>query len=87
MTATGIEIPTPKVLGTIDGLPGAGVVNYGDFQAVTQWSFAAGAGKYKSLEDSIFVGSTAVRPGTENGTFIVGFRISKVFSAPTNVTV
>lgn len=85
MTGVGIETPTQKVLGTIDGKPGAGAVNYGDFQAVTTWSFLTGSAKYKNLEDSVFVGSTAVRPG-ENGTFVVGFRMSKVFSVQTNVT-
>jgi hypothetical protein len=87
ITATGIEIPTSKVLGTIDGLPGAGAVNYGDFQAVTIWSFATGTDKYRDLENSVFVGSTAVRPGIPNGTFVVGFKLAKVFSQPTNITV
>ena len=62
MKGVGIETPTQKVLGTIDGRSGAGAVNYGDFQAVTMWSFATGSAKYKNLEDSVFVGSTAVTP-------------------------
>ena len=86
MTGVGIETPSQKVLGTIDGKPGAGAVNYSDFQAVTTWSFVTGSAKYKNLEDSVFVGSTAVRPEKENWTFVVGFRMSKVYCVQTNVT-
>ncbi|KAF2811307.1 uncharacterized protein BDZ99DRAFT_273647 [Mytilinidion resinicola] len=87
MTGTGIEIPNERVLGTIDGLPGAGAVKFGQFQAVMMRSFAVGTGEYRNLSSGVFVGSNAVRPGREEGTFVVGFRMSQVGSREVNETV
>ena len=48
-------------------------------------SFRTGSGKYKNLEDSIFVASETVR-SLDDKHFEAGFKISKVYSTKTDVT-
>ena len=47
--------------------------------------FKTGTAKYKNLQDSIFVGSETVK-SLGGGTFLVGVKISKLYSSKTNVT-
>jgi hypothetical protein len=87
MRATGVEIATPAVLAVISGDRNASVVKFGDFQAVSTWSFETGSERYWELQNGVFVASTSIRPGPEEGTMIVGFKIAKVLSALTDVGV
>jgi hypothetical protein len=87
MRATGVEIGTPAVLDVIGGKRDASVVKFGDFYAVSSWSFETGSSKYWELQNGVFVGSTSIRPGDEEETMIVGFKLAKALSAPTNIGV
>jgi hypothetical protein len=42
---------------------------------------------YWELQNSMFVGSTSLRPGVEDGTMIVGFKVAKVESTKTTESV
>jgi hypothetical protein len=71
----------------VAGAEGAKAINYGGFQAVSSWTLTTGSQKYWSVQNSVYVGSTSLKPSTEKGTFIVGFKIAKVVSSDTNISV
>lgn len=87
ISATGAEVATPEVMAVIGAVPGAKTVNYGDFQATSSWTFQTGSSKYAELQNAVYVGSTSLRPGEQEGTIVVGFRIAKVESVKTDVSV
>ncbi|EKG22460.1 Lipase GDSL [Macrophomina phaseolina MS6] len=87
MLATGTEEATQSVLDAVIGAPGAKRVPFGDFQATSSWSFQTGSEKYGELQNAVYVGSTSFRPGVEEGTFTIGFKVSKVVSVKTDISV
>ncbi|KAH7070300.1 hypothetical protein FB567DRAFT_598555 [Paraphoma chrysanthemicola] len=87
ISATGAEVAIPEVMAVIGAVPGAKAVSYGDFQATSSWSFQTGSKKYAELENAVYVGSTSLKPGSEKGTIVVGFKIAKVISTKTNISV
>jgi hypothetical protein len=87
ISATGAETATPEVMAVIGAVPGATAVKYGDFQATSSWTFQTGSSKYAELQNAVYVGSTSLRPGDEEGTIVVGFRIAKVESVRTDISV
>jgi hypothetical protein len=56
-------------------------------QATSSWTFETASRKYWELQNAVFVGSTSFRAGQEEGTFVVGFKIAKVVSAKTDISV
>ncbi|KAL1799293.1 hypothetical protein ACET3X_003330 [Alternaria dauci] len=87
MRCTGAEIATPQVAAIVAGDRNASSVKFGDFQATSSWTFETASAKYWELQNAVFVGSTSLRVGEEEGTFVVGFKIAKVLSAKTNVSI
>ncbi|KAH7384346.1 hypothetical protein DE146DRAFT_792706 [Phaeosphaeria sp. MPI-PUGE-AT-0046c] len=87
ISATGAETATPEVMAVIGAVPGAQAVKYGDFQATSSWTFQTGSSKYAELQNAVYVGSTSLRPGEKEGTIVVGFRIAKVVSVKTDISV
>ncbi len=85
--ATGVEIGTPDVFALISGSRDVEPLKWGDFQSISSFSFSTGGSKYGDLQDAVFVGSTSLRVGPKNGTFVVGFKIEKVLSAETGLSV
>ncbi|OAL46997.1 hypothetical protein IQ07DRAFT_658386 [Pyrenochaeta sp. DS3sAY3a] len=84
--AKGVELATKAVMGVLTGVEGAGAVGYGEFAAGSTWTFETGSAKYWDLQNSVFVGSTSLRPGNK-GTVIVGFKIEKVVGKKTGTSV
>jgi hypothetical protein len=85
--ATGAEVATQEAMAIVTGAGGAKTINYGGFQAVSSWTLTTGSQKYWSLQNAVYVGSTSLKPGTEEGTFVVGFKIAKVVSSNTSISV
>lgn len=81
MRATGVEIATPAAAAVLSGDRNAAPVAFGDFQAVSSWAFETGSAKYWELQNAVFVGTTSLAPGEEDGTIVVGFKIAKVVSS------
>ncbi|USP73065.1 uncharacterized protein yc1106_00339 [Curvularia clavata] len=81
MRATGVEIATPEAAAILSGDRNAAPVAFGDFQAVSSWAFETGSAKYWELQNAVFVGTTSLAPGKEEGTIVVGFKIAKVVSS------
>ena len=50
-------------------------------------TFQGGEGEYKSLENSVFVGTETVSDSGIPGKFLLGFKISKVYPTETNITI
>ncbi|CAG5159503.1 uncharacterized protein ALTATR162_LOCUS5614 [Alternaria atra] len=87
MRCTGAELATPEVAAIVGGDRNVPPVKFGDFQATSSWTFETASKKYWDLQNAVFVGSTSVRAGEDEGTFVVGFKIAKVVSAKTDVSV
>ena len=87
ISATGAEVATPEVMAVVGAVPGAKAVKYGDFQATSSWTFQTGSNKYSELQNAVYVGSTSLRPGSVKGTIVVGFKIAKVNSIKTDISV
>lgn len=84
MRATGVEIATPEAAAVLSGDRNAAPVAFGDFQAISSWAFETGSAKYWELQNAVFVGSTSLKVGEEEGTIVVGFKIAKVMSTKGN---
>ncbi|CAL8578668.1 hypothetical protein XPA_004436 [Xanthoria parietina] len=82
--ATGIQTIIPELNQIITGEKELNLP-FGTFQSVIPVRFVTGTPKYKNLQDSIFIGSETVK-SLGGGAFLAGVRISKVYSAKTNVT-
>lgn len=50
-------------------------------------TFHGGSAKYEGLTNSIFVASETVSDGDEPGQYLVGIKLSKVYTTKTNVTI
>ncbi|KAL6703266.1 hypothetical protein ACN47E_010054 [Coniothyrium glycines] len=87
ITATGAEVATPEVWNVLNAVSGAAPVKFGDFQATSSWTFETGTEKYAELQNAVYVGSTSLKPGTKNSTIVVGFKIAKVVSVQTDISV
>ena len=85
--ATGAEIATQDVMALVTGSRTVKPIKWGDFQATSSWTFSTGSTKYWSLQNAVYVGSTSLRVGPQTGTFIVGFKIEKVVSQKTELSV
>lgn len=87
ISATGAEDATPEAMAVIGAMPGAKPVNFGDFQATSSWTFQTGSQKYAALQNAVYVGSASLKPGEKEGTIVVGFKIAKVVSIKTGISV
>ncbi|KAH8719169.1 hypothetical protein GQ44DRAFT_775509 [Phaeosphaeriaceae sp. PMI808] len=85
--ATGAEDATKDVMDVVTGALGAKTIKFGEFQATSSWTFTTGSKQYQDLQNTVFVGSTSLKPGSKNGTFVVGFKIAKVFSIRSDISV
>ncbi|KAI4231903.1 MAG: hypothetical protein LQ349_005313 [Xanthoria aureola] len=82
--ATGIQTIIPELNQIITGEKGLNLP-FGTFQSVIPVSFVTGTPKYKNIQDSVFIGSETAK-SLGGGAFLAGLKISKVYSAKTNVT-
>ena len=85
--ASGVEQAIDAAMGIVTGVKGVPPVKYGDFQAVSSWSITTASEKYWAVQEGVYVGATSLRAGEVEGTFVVGFKISKVVCRGTDVSV
>ncbi|RYN36973.1 hypothetical protein AA0112_g4446 [Alternaria arborescens] len=74
MRCTGAEIATPEVAAIVSGNRDASPVKFGDFQATSSWTFETASKNYWELQNAVFVGSTSLRVGEDEGTLVASER-------------
>lgn len=84
----GVQIGNEALLPIITGNTSTGLeIPYGSVYRVLVATFQGGEGEYKSLENSVFVGTETVSDSGIPGKFLLGFKISKVYPTSTNITI